>query len=94
MKIVLPIIALAVLCGCRVVPPVGTQSLYKNTTWGIVVSWPDGSTSPSVKAGVIRELWLVNPTSIVPVYAAPIEANTDADMNLLHQTAKENINTK
>lgn len=88
------IIALIVGTGCRVTPPANTQSLYKNTTWGAVVSWPDGATTPSLKVGIIREMWLVNPTSIVPVYCAPLATESDADLNLLHNKASEKINTK
>lgn len=84
---------LAFCNGCYT-PIKNHQTLAKSTTFGLQLDWPATSSYPSLKVGLIRDLYLVNPTSIVPVYTAPITSSVDTDLNLFHQSAKETIDTK
>lgn len=85
----IPILALAVIAGGCTTPPKTSQGYMKSTTLGIVIDWPATSSYPSMKFGLVRDMWFSNPTSTNKVYAAPFHSDTHADLYLFHNVANE-----
>lgn len=72
-------------CGCVVA---NRQVVSKSTIFGIEVTteWP-----PSIRAGLIRNHYVANPTSTNQIYAAPLESRMTLTNGWWSPTASENV---
>lgn len=90
----LALLPLLLLAGCFSGCVAHNQTIVKSTVFGIQIGASPTGGIPSVQFGLIRNLYVSNPTSTNAIYAAPLATSATADISPLHQTGDENISTK
>jgi hypothetical protein len=92
---IVALLAVAILCtGCVTEHK---QVYLKSTTVGLVIQTSPqpgiGGLMPNVKLGIIRDVYLSNPTSTNSVYCAPFNEQATAKVGIFSQSGSENIST-
>jgi len=83
------IVLLPLLAGCVA----NNQTIVKSTVFGLQVG-PGPNGTPNVQFGLIRNLYVSNPTSTNVVHAAPLTTSAIADIGAMRQSGSEDISTK